>query len=89
MDTRPRAWGVDEWDFFLNDLKEHFLDPGGVIALEFNGGPAIGFYTSEVRKCLESKFARNFRGRVIMSRDNLPSQQAPATSRVVATGPAL
>ena len=82
-------WGVDEWDFFLNDLKEHFLNPGGVIALEFNEEPAIGFYTSEVRKYFESKFARIFRGRVIISRDNLRSQPAPATSRVVATGPAL
>jgi 2-polyprenyl-3-methyl-5-hydroxy-6-metoxy-1,4-benzoquinol methylase len=27
-------WGVDEWDFFLNDLKEHFLNPGGIIAHE-------------------------------------------------------
>lgn len=82
-------WGVDEWDFFLNDLKHHFLNPGGIIALEFNEEPAIGFYTSEVRKYFESKFARIFRGRVIISRDNLRSQPAPATSRVVATGPAL
>ena len=82
-------WGVDEWDFFINDLEEHFLNPGGVIALEFNEEPSIGFYTSEVRKYFESKFARIFRGRVILSRDNLRSQPAPATSRVVATGSAL
>jgi hypothetical protein len=80
-------WGVDEWDFF--DLKEHFLNPGGVIALEFNEEPTIGFYTSEVRKYFESKFAGIFRGRVIISHDNLRSQPVPATCRVVATGPAL
>jgi len=82
-------WGVDEWDFFLNDLTEHFLNPGGIIALEFNEEPSIGFYTSEVRKYFESKFARIFRGRVIISHDNLRSQPAPATSRVVAAGSAL
>jgi hypothetical protein len=62
---------------------------GGVIALEFNEEPAIGFYTSEVRKYFESKFARIFRGRVIISRGNLRSQPAPATSRVVAIGSVL
>ncbi len=66
-----------------------FSIPADVIALEFNEEPSIGFYTSEVRKYFESKFARIFRGRVILSRDNLRSRSAPATSRVVATGPAL
>jgi hypothetical protein len=58
-------------------------------ALEFNEEPSIGFYTGDVRKYFESKFARIFRGRVIISRDNLRSQPAPATSRIVATGSAL
>ena len=57
--------------------------------LEFNEQPSIGFYTSDVRKHFESKFARIFRGRVIISRDNLRSQPAPATSRVVAAGSVL
>jgi hypothetical protein len=34
------------------------------------------------------RYARIFRGRVIISRDNLRSQPAPATSRVVRTGSA-
>jgi hypothetical protein len=58
-------------------------------ALEFNEEPSIGFYTGDVRKYFESKFARIFRGRVIISRDNLRSQPAPATSRIVATRSAL
>ena len=45
---------VDEWDYFVNDLKEHFLNPGG---LEFNEEPSIGFYTT---KC-ESTLNRNSR----------------------------
>jgi SAM-dependent methyltransferase len=65
-------WGVDEWDFFLNDLEENHLNPGGMIALEFNEEPSIGFYTKEVRKYFESRSTRIFRGRVIISFDDLP-----------------
>ena len=82
-------WGVDEWDFFLGDLDENCLNPGGTIALEFNEEPSIGFYTKELRKYFESRSARIFRGRVIISRDNLRSQSSPAISRGVATATAL
>jgi cyclopropane fatty-acyl-phospholipid synthase-like methyltransferase len=82
-------WGVDEWDFFLSDLREHCLNPGGIVALEFNEEPSIGFYTGELRKYFESKSARIFRGRVILSGDNLGSKLSPATSRVVAKVAAL
>jgi cyclopropane fatty-acyl-phospholipid synthase-like methyltransferase len=82
-------WGVDEWDFFLNDLEENCLNPGGTIALEFNEEPAIGFYTKELRKYFESRSARIFRGRVIISRDKSASQLSPATGRIVATESAL
>jgi hypothetical protein len=58
-------------------------------ALEFNEEPSIDFYASHVRRYFESKFARIFRGRVVISRDNPRSQPAPATSRIVATGSAL
>jgi hypothetical protein len=75
--------------FLLNDLKGHFLHRCGVIALEFSEEPSIGFYTEEVRKYFESKFARIFRDRAIISLDNLRSQPAPATSRVVAAGSVL
>jgi cyclopropane fatty-acyl-phospholipid synthase-like methyltransferase len=82
-------WGVDEWDFFLSELEGNYLNPGGVIALEFNEEPSIGFYTRELRTYFESRSARIFRGRVIISRDNLRSQLSPAISRVGATAPAL
>jgi SAM-dependent methyltransferase len=61
------VWGVDEWNFFLNDLKENLLNHGGTVALEFNEEPSIGFYTEELRKFFESKSARIFRGRIIIS----------------------
>ena len=62
-----RLWGPEEWEFFLNDLQENLLEPGGTIALEFNEEPEIGFYTNEVRRYFESRSARIFRGRVFLA----------------------
>jgi hypothetical protein len=67
-------WGVDEWKFFLNDIEANVLNDGGSVALEFNEEPSIGFYTKELRSFFESKSARIFRGRVIISSDRLRSQ---------------
>ena len=80
-----KLWGVEEWDFFLDDLEENHLNPGGTIALEFNEEPVIGFYTKEVRKYFESRSTRIFRGRVIISFDDLLSPLAPEASPVAAT----
>lgn len=82
-------WGVEEWDFFLNDLEENHLNPGGMIALEFNEEPSIGFYTKEVRKYFESRSTRIFRGRVIISFDNLLSSMPQGTGRVAAVENAM
>ena len=78
-------WGVDEWDFFFNDLEENHLNPGGMIALEFNEEPSIGFYTKEVRKYFESRATRIFRGRVIISFDHSLSPLPLEAANIVAT----
>jgi SAM-dependent methyltransferase len=78
-------WGVQEWEFFLNDLDENYLSPGGTIALEFNEEPSIGFYTRELRKYFESRSARIFRGRVILSPDSPRSRLPPTSNRAVVT----
>jgi SAM-dependent methyltransferase len=77
-------WGTDQWEFFLNDLEENYLNPGGTIALEFNEEPSIGFYTKELRKYFESRSARIFRGRVIFTRGAAQSILPSTASRVVA-----
>jgi SAM-dependent methyltransferase len=84
-----RLWGVREWEFLLGDLEQNHLTPGGTIALEFNEEPVIGFYPKELRQYFESRAARIFRGRVIISHDHLRSQRAPAESRAAATESAL
>jgi SAM-dependent methyltransferase len=71
-----QLWGVGEWEFFLGDLEENYLNPGGTIALEFNEEPKIGFYTREVRRYFESRSARIFRGRVILANGRPRSSNA-------------
>jgi hypothetical protein len=75
---------MDQWEFFLNDLAENYLNPGGTIALEFNEEPSIGFYTKELRKYFESRSARIFRGRVIFTRGVAHSILPSTAGRVVA-----
>lgn len=65
MGTRPTiSGGANEWDFFINDLKAKHLTPTGLIALEFNEEPSIGFYTEQLRYFFDSLGARMNRGRV-------------------------
>jgi SAM-dependent methyltransferase len=78
-------WGVDEWEFFLGDLMENYLNPGGTIALEFNEEPAIGFYTSDLRKYFESRSARIFRGRVILPQSKPQSQPSRSEGLLAAS----
>jgi SAM-dependent methyltransferase len=59
-------WGVDEWDFFLADLRDHHLEPGGTIALEFNPEPSSSFYGDGLRTWFALQGAQIFRGRVII-----------------------
>ncbi|MBU6462967.1 MAG: hypothetical protein KGR71_10140 [Proteobacteria bacterium] len=91
------VWGPNEWEFMLNDLQKNLLEPGGMIALEFNEEPEIGFFTQDVRRYFESRSARILRGRVFLAGEGAffplgavpsPEMQAddipplePATSR--------
>jgi cyclopropane fatty-acyl-phospholipid synthase-like methyltransferase len=81
-------WDVDEWDFFLGELEENYLNPGGTIALEFNEEPTIGFYTKDVRRYFESRSARIFRGRVILSLEKQRSYPAQTEGPLTAAGTA-
>jgi len=62
-------WGAREWDFFLDDLKANHLAPGGVIALEFNPEPGVGFYSDAVAQVFAAHRARIVRGRVFIGDD--------------------
>jgi SAM-dependent methyltransferase len=75
-------WGVREWDFFLSDMRENHLTPGGMIALEFNEEPSSGFYSGELREWFEAQDARMFRGRVIIQdRRDARARRVPVTAK--------
>jgi len=42
-------WGVEEWDYFLQDAKRH-LRPSGRIFLDLNPTRDGSFYTDELRQ---------------------------------------
>lgn len=44
------AWGTDEWNFFLDDLFERQLQPGGEIFFDINSGKDKRFFPPAVRE---------------------------------------
>lgn len=38
VDDESRFWTLDEWSFFLNDLRDNLLKPNGRVALEIRKG---------------------------------------------------
>ncbi len=46
---QPIPWGIAEWDYFLQDAKQH-LAPGGRIYLDLNPTRDGSFYTDELRQ---------------------------------------
>jgi SAM-dependent methyltransferase len=63
-------WGPAEWEFFLNDLAQHQLKPGGRIFLGLNPQEEGGrFYTDELRKFFLSRGAHIEREQVYFAND--------------------
>lgn len=44
------AWGTDEWNFFLDDLFERQLKPGGQVFFDINSGKDKRFFPPTVRE---------------------------------------
>ncbi len=53
-----RLWGPAEWGFFLDDLRDRFLTPGGRIYLDMNPERDGSFMTPELREYFVSRGAR-------------------------------
>jgi SAM-dependent methyltransferase len=47
---RSLGWGPDEWNFFLDDLFERQLKPGGQIFFEINSGKDKRYFPPAVRE---------------------------------------
>jgi hypothetical protein len=48
-DLEGNSWGVDKWDYFLNDAARHLL-PGGRVYLDLNPRCDGSFYSEDVRE---------------------------------------
>ena len=46
--AKDNPWGVEEWDYFLQDARRHLL-PGGRIYLDLNPGRDGSFYSTALR----------------------------------------
>ncbi len=44
------AWGIDEWNFFLDDLFARQLKPGGQVFFDINSGKDKRFFPAAVRE---------------------------------------
>jgi SAM-dependent methyltransferase len=75
----PGLWGVNEWDFFLDDISR-FLAPGGRIWFELNREYDGTCYTPELKEFFVSRGAQVISHRIIFN-------QAPRAR--VATAPAV
>ena len=51
-------WGTDEWNFFLDDLFERQLKPGGEVFFEINSGKDKRFFLREVRELFARRGAK-------------------------------
>ena len=61
---KPGLWGPKQWDFLLQDLKNHFLQPSGEIFLGLNPEPNDSFYSPGLREFFLAKGAKIDREKV-------------------------
>jgi SAM-dependent methyltransferase len=69
-----KLWKIFEWEFFLNDLLENQLEPGGQVCLELNREYDDSLYTPELKAYFEARGADIHTQRVHFN----PLQPAPA-----------
>jgi SAM-dependent methyltransferase len=62
-----KLWKISEWEYFLNDLAEHQLAPGGQVCLELNREYDDSLYTPELKEYFESRGAEIHTQRVLFN----------------------
>ncbi len=66
-DGSRREWGVPEWRFFLADVRNRLLKPGGTLLLDFNPRGGGVFYPADVGEFFRAEGARFFRSKVFLA----------------------
>ena len=63
-------WSVQEWKYFLDDVRANLLNSGGRVVLDFLTRPdGHSFFTLELREFFRSQGDRIFRSRVVLGVD--------------------
>lgn len=69
-DGQPREWNTAQWKFFIDDVRNHFLQPDGRLLLDFNPRrDGSSFFTPELRTFFLSEGARLFRSKALLAAD--------------------
>jgi SAM-dependent methyltransferase len=64
-------WSPSDWEFFIDDIRNRFLNRNGRLLLDFNPRPdASSFFTPELRKFFLSQGARIFRSKALLGADS-------------------
>ena len=62
-----KLWKIPEWEFFLDDLAERQLVPGGQVCLELNREYDDSLYTPELKEYFEARGAEIHTQRVLFN----------------------
>ena len=63
-------WSIDDWKFFITDVRTRFLTDNGRLLLDFNPRPdGSSFFTPELRRFFLSQGARIFRSKALLAKD--------------------
>jgi SAM-dependent methyltransferase len=62
-----KLWKIAEWEFFLDDLAERQLAPGGQVCLELNREFDDSLYTPELKEYFEARGAEIHTQRVLFN----------------------
>ncbi len=66
-DGNWEMWSPAEWQFFIDDVRAHYLAPGGTLLLEFHPQRDGRLYSAELRQTFRENRARIFRSHVFLS----------------------
>ncbi len=63
-----QEWTEADWEFFIDDVRTRFLNPGGRLLLEFNRRQdGSSFFTPKLRAFFESQGARIIRWKALLA----------------------
>ena len=63
-------WAPTDWKFFIDDIRQRFLEPNGRLLLDFNPRPdGSSFFNHELREFFLSQGARLFRSKALLGAD--------------------